>query len=35
MITLDDEDHTRLRMALESLLDQTVVGVPSSKRPSL
>ena len=34
-IALDDEDHTRLRMALESLLDQTVVGVPSSKRPSL
>jgi hypothetical protein len=34
-IALDDEDHTRLRMALESLLDQTMVGVPSTKRPSL
>jgi len=34
-VALDDEDHTRLRMALESLLDQTMVGVPSSKRPLL
>jgi PilZ domain-containing protein len=34
-VALDDEDHNRLRMALESLLDQTVIGVPSSKRPSL
>jgi hypothetical protein len=34
-IALDDKDHTRLRMALESLLDQTLVGVPSTKRPSL
>ena len=34
-VALDDEDHTRLRRALESLLDQTTVGVPSSKRPSL
>lgn len=34
-VALDDEDHTRLRMALESLLDQTLVGVPSSKRPAL
>ena len=34
-VALDDEDHTRLRMALESLIDQTMVGVPSSKRPSL
>jgi hypothetical protein len=33
-VALDDEDHTRLRMALESLLDQTTVGVPSSKHPS-
>jgi hypothetical protein len=32
-VALDDEDHTRLRMALESLLDQTTVGVPSSKHP--
>jgi hypothetical protein len=34
-VALDDEDHTRLRMALESFLDQTMVGVLSSKRPSL
>lgn len=34
-VALDDEDHTRLRMALESILDQTLIGVPSSKRPSL
>lgn len=34
-VALDDEDHTRLRMALESLLDQAMVGVPSSKPPSL
>lgn len=34
-VALDDEDHTRLRMALESLLDQTMVGVPSGKPPSL
>jgi PilZ domain len=34
-VALDDEDHTRLRTALESLLDQTMVGVPSSKPPSL
>jgi hypothetical protein len=34
-VALDDEDYNRLRMALESLLDQTMVGVPSSKRPSL
>lgn len=33
-VALDDEDHTRLRMALESLLDQ-MVGVGSSKPPSL
>jgi hypothetical protein len=30
-IALDDEDHTRLRMALDSFLDQSVTGVPSSK----
>jgi len=34
-IALEDDDHMRLRMALESLLDQTMVGVPSSKSPSL
>lgn len=34
-IALDDEDHTRLRMAMESLMDRTVVGVPSSKVRSL
>jgi hypothetical protein len=31
-VALDDEDHTRLCMALESLLDQTLIGVPSTKR---
>jgi hypothetical protein len=31
-VAMDDENHTRLRMALESLLDQTTVGHPSSKR---
>src|ERR1700740_1313714 len=30
-----DDDHTRLRMALDSLLDRTVVSVRSSKPPSL
>jgi hypothetical protein len=34
-VALDDEDHTRLRMALEILLDRTIMGVPSSKCPSL
>jgi hypothetical protein len=34
-VALDDEAHSRLRMALQSLLDQTTVGVPSSKAPSL
>jgi hypothetical protein len=34
-VALDDEDHTRLRMALESLLDHAVAGVPSSKPRSL
>jgi hypothetical protein len=34
-VALEDEDHTRLRMALESLIDRTRVGVPSSKTPSL
>jgi hypothetical protein len=34
-VALDDDDHARLRMALESLLDQTLLGVPSSKVPSL
>jgi len=34
-IAMGDEDHTRLRMALESLLDRTMVAVPSSKSPSL
>ena len=30
-VALADEDHTRLRTALESVSDQAVVGVPSSK----
>jgi hypothetical protein len=34
-VALDDEDHTRLRTAMESLMDRTVVGVPSSKGSSL
>ena len=34
-VALDDQAHTRLRMALASLLDQTLVGVPSTKCPSL
>jgi len=34
-VALDDEDHTRLRTAMESLMDRTVVGIPSSKGSSL
>ena len=34
-VALDDQDHTRLRMAMESLLDRSVVRVPSSKGTSL
>jgi hypothetical protein len=34
-VALDDEDHTRLRMALESLSDQTIVRGLSSKPHSL
>ena len=34
-VAMDDENHTRLRMALQSLLDQNMVGVPSSKPHSL
>ena len=34
-VALDDDDHTRLRMAMESLLDRTMVGLPSSKGRSL
>ena len=34
-VAMDDENHTRLRMALESLSDQTPVGPPSRKRSSL
>lgn len=30
-IALDDNNHAKLRMALDSLLYETVVGVPSSK----
>jgi hypothetical protein len=32
-VALDDESHTRLRMALELLLDQAMIGV-RSKKPS-
>jgi hypothetical protein len=34
-VALDDEDHTRLRTAMESLMDRTVVGFSSSKGSSL
>jgi hypothetical protein len=34
-IALDDEDHTRLRMVLESSSDQIVGGVAASKPHSL
>jgi PilZ domain len=34
-VALDDEDHTRLRMALESLSDQTIVRGLSSKPHTL
>jgi PilZ domain-containing protein len=34
-VALDDQDHTRLRMAMESLLDRSVVRAPSSKGTSL
>jgi hypothetical protein len=34
-VALDDQDHSRLRMAMESLLDQSVVRVPSSKGTAL
>jgi hypothetical protein len=32
---MDDESHPRLRIALESLLNQTTVGLRFSKRRSL
>ena len=34
-VALDDQDHSRLRMAMESLLDQSVVRAPSSKGTAL
>lgn len=34
-VALDDDDHTRLRMALDSLLDRTVVGLRFGKPSSL
>jgi PilZ domain-containing protein len=34
-IALEDEDHSRLRMALQSLFERTTVGVPFSRPPSL
>ena len=33
-VAMDDEDHTRLQMALESVLDQSVVAVPSTRARS-
>jgi hypothetical protein len=34
-VALDDQDHSRLRMAMESLLDKSVVRAPSSKGTAL
>jgi len=34
-VALDDEDHTRLRMAMESALDTAKIGVRSGKGVSL
>jgi len=34
-VALDDEDHVRLRTAMESLMDRTMIGIPSSKGGSL
>jgi hypothetical protein len=34
-VALDDEDHTRLRAAMASLMDRTVVGFQASKGSSL
>jgi hypothetical protein len=34
-IALDDQDQSRLRMAMESLLDQSVIRVPKSKGTAL
>jgi len=31
-VAMDDESHTKLPMALQSFLDQTNRGVPSSTR---
>jgi hypothetical protein len=33
-VALEDLDHTRLRMAMASFLDQTLAGVASTKRPT-
>jgi hypothetical protein len=30
-VALDDQDHSRLRIAIQSLLDQSVVRAPSNK----
>jgi len=34
-VALDEDDHTKLRMALDSLLDRTAVGIRCSKPSSL
>ncbi len=34
-VALDDEDHTKLRMAMESVLDNPMIGVRSGKAGSL
>lgn len=32
-VALDDEDHTKLRMALQSLMDQTIIGSAPANAP--
>ena len=34
-VALDDEAHNKLRMALQTLGDRTILSVPSSRGPSL
>jgi hypothetical protein len=34
-VALDDQAHDKLRMALQTLVDRTTLGVPSSRGPSL
>ena len=34
-VALDDEDHTKLRTAMESLLDDSLIGIRSDRATSL